>query len=374
MDKYSVQKSIDALKELKGSNTFYDVHVHPYEVMFDACQYQPSAQSGGLFSAGAAKYLAPELGDLNLNPTAVGKGKELEQKLRAMACLLGARRSYSHTGPVVFGDQMNLSGIDRVLLLPVVREAEGGDGQLKAMSEMFGGDERFLFGYCMPGDISNDQIEAAMRRAVAEYDVRAVKIHPSVTGINLGCRAGVERVEAILAAAGNNRLNVVIHGGLSPDCQNQQAVSYGTVANLRHVDWSITPGAVVIAHGGCFGHSSGDACANVIPAMVGLFERYDNLSFDTSGVGYEVLCRLLKCFDQERILFGSDALYEKQWAALMKLWCALRKTQKWPEEALVGIAALNPGRLFDRKHGPVQAALAGVSAPPVQFRREGPLK
>lgn len=362
MDKHSVQKFIDALKEIKGANTFYDIHVHPYEVMFDACQYQASALSGGLFSAGAAKYLAPELSDLNLNPTAAGKGKELDKKLRAMACLLGARRSYSHTGPVVLGDQMRLGGIDRALLLPVMGEAEGGDDQLRAMSQMFGGDERFLFGYCVPSDIRNDQIEAAVRRAVAEYDVRAVKIHPSVTGIDLSGRKGIDRVETILDAAGKCRLKVIIHGGLSPDCQNQQAVSYGTVANLRHVDWSITPEAVVVAHGGCFGHAYDDARENVIPAMVELFKRYDNLSFDTSGVGFEVLCHLLQRFDRERILFGSDALYEKQWIAMLKLWFALQQTHERPDEVLLMIAGLNPDKLFGREFGSAQTVMADVSA------------
>jgi hypothetical protein len=346
MDKYSVQKSIDALKELKGSNTFYDVHVHPYEVMFDSCKYSPSAASRGVYSSCATEYRPPELGDLNLGAPDFAKGKEVDKKLRAMASLLGARRSYSHTGPKVFGDQMNLCGIDKALMLPVMGKDEVGGGQLKAISEMFGGDERFLFGYCVPNDIQNDQVEKDVRHVVAEYDVRVLKIHPSVTGIDLGRREGIDRVEAILDAAGKCGLKTIIHGGMSPDCTDSQSVYHGTINNLQHIDWSITPETVVIAHGGCYGHSPDDACDNIIPGMVKLFKRHDNLSIDTSGVGFDVLCHLLKCFDLERILFGSDALYEKQWVAIVRLWQALQHSVKMHEDALFGIVSINPGKLF----------------------------
>jgi len=354
MDKYSVQKSIDALKELKGSNTFYDVHVHPYEVMFDSCKYSPSAASRGVYSSCATEYRPPELGDLNLGAPDFGKGKEVDKKFRAMASLLGARRSYSHTGPMVFGDQMNLCGIDKALMLPVMGKDEVGGGQLKAISEMFGGDERFLFGYCVPNDIQNDQVEKDVRHVVAEYDVRVLKIHPSVTGIDLGRREGIDRVEAILDAAGKCGLKTIIHGGMSPDCTNDQALSYGTINNLKRIDWSITPEAVVIAHGGCYGHSPDDACGNIIPGMVKLFQRHDNLFIDTSGVGFDVLCHLLKCFDLERILFGSDALYEKQWVAIVRLWQALQRSVKMHEDALFGIVSTNPGKFFGGKGNPLK--------------------
>jgi GNAT superfamily N-acetyltransferase len=234
---------------------------------------------------------------------------------------------------------------------------------------MFGGDERFLFGYCVPNDIQNDQVEKDVRHVVAEYDVRVLKIHPSVTGIDLGRREGIDRVEALLDAAGKCGLKTIIHGGMSPDCTDSQSVSYGTINNLQVIDWSITPETVVIAHGGCYGHSPDDACGNIIPGMVKLFQRHDNLSIDTSGVGFDVLCHLLKCFDLERILFGSDALYEKQWVAIVRLWQALQRSVKMHEDALFGIVSINPGKFFG---GEVNGNALRKRGEGVHSAKEGP--
>jgi predicted TIM-barrel fold metal-dependent hydrolase len=80
--------------------------------------------------------------------------------------------------------------------------------------------------------------------------------------------------------------------------------------------------------------------------MSRLFEHYENLAVDTSGLPFDVLCLLAEYFDQEKVVFGSDALYEKQWMAMVKLWYALRKTAPDAEEAIVRITSENPSRLF----------------------------
>ena len=345
MDKSTVVKNLDALKAIKGAHTFYDIHVHPYEVMFDACRFQPSPVCAGLYSAGATDYSPPAPADLDLHRDGLAKGVQLDKKLRSMACLLNARRLYSHTGPRVLGDQMNLSGIDKCLLLPVVND-EAADDQLGTMSDMFRGDDRFIFGYCPPAGISNHQLADHARKAVDDYGIRVLKVHPSVTGIDLSCKEGIERVESILDASKQCRLKVIVHGGMSPDCKNARAISYGTLTNLHHVDWSITPQTVVIAHGGCYGHTVDDACSQVVPLMSDMFARHHHLAFDTSGIETDILCLLLERFDLKRIYFGSDALYEKQWAALLRLWHALRKTVQQHEDALIQILGTNPAWFF----------------------------
>ncbi|MCP3178144.1 amidohydrolase [Desulfuromonas sp. KJ2020] len=349
MDQKAVQNALNTIREIKGSHTFYDIHVHPFEVMFDACQYRHSPGYDGLYCSSSSTYKAPEITEVNLHQDLAKPGETLDPKYRAMACLLNARRFYSHTGPVVFADQMALCGIDKVLLLPVMAENESGEAQMNAMCRMFGQSDKFMTAYSVPNDIPNDDVDAQMGRIVAKYNVRALKIHPSVTGIDLGCQKGIDRVESLLAAANNNGLKVVIHGGKSPNCKNSQAISYGIIQNLRNIDWSIISEPVIIAHGGCFGYGYEEAKETIVPILLNLFESHDHLSFDTSAIGIELLSHLFERFDSKRILFGSDALYEKQWISILKLWCGLTLSNKKLEKSLLDILCLNAIKIFEVK-------------------------
>ncbi len=71
MDKIAVQRIIDLLKEIKGINTFYDLHVHPFEVMYAPLRYHASPETKGLFSAGTSEYLSPVINDLDLRKRTV---------------------------------------------------------------------------------------------------------------------------------------------------------------------------------------------------------------------------------------------------------------------------------------------------------------
>ncbi len=244
------------------------------------------------------------------------------------------------------GDQMGLSAIDKILLLPIMGIEGAGDGQLRSMKEMFGSDDRFLFGYCLPNDIPDDKVADDVKRAMDSYDIQVLKIHPAVTGIDLSTQKGIARVESILDASRQTRLKVVIHGGRSPDCENVETMSYGTVNDLQHVDWSITSETIIIAHSGCFGHTFGEVQGEVLPMLNRLLRRHSNLAVDTSGVGFEVLCQILKTIDPQRIVFGSDSLYEVQWSVMVKLWCALEQTVSRPEDTLLRIASRNPANLI----------------------------
>ena len=346
MDVHGVRDILATVLQAKGKQLFYDIHAHPFEVMFDPRHYTPCPGRTGLHSTGNTDYAPPQLTSLNLQDAETGMAPELNERLRAMACQLKLRRIYSHTGPAVFADQMELCGIDKVLLLPVLGPDKTADNQLQSMSEIFGGDDRFLFGYCLPNGIANGDCAAEVQRVLARFSVKALKVHPGVTGINPGSMEGAERMEWILDASQQTNLPVIIHGGLSPDCQNRQAITYGRLQNLLQVDWSLTTQSVVIAHGGCYGHTTSEAQEKIIPFLIEMLDRHDNLYIDLSGLVFEVLCLLLMQIAPQRILFGSDALYESQWATLAKLWCGLRQSRRNPEEDLFRIAGMNPAKLL----------------------------
>ena len=102
--------------------------------------------------------------------------------------MLLVRKLYRHTGPRVLGDHMALAGIDRALLLPVAPASGTNDGEMDALEEMFGDDPRFLFAVSVPNSVATGGIAGFIARAVSTRRVRAVKLHPAITGIDLGSR------------------------------------------------------------------------------------------------------------------------------------------------------------------------------------------
>ncbi len=343
MDRNAVQEALKQIKAIKGDNLFYDLHAHPIEIMYDGLyDYLPSNDIKGLFSAGPSSYVRPEPAAIGLEQT----GKPVAASLQKKFNLLNARRYFAHTGSKVFSDEMEMCALDRVLLLSVVDTEESGNGQIELLTWMFDADERFMFAYCLPNDIPNHLVAAEVKKVCCEYSLAALKIHPSITGIDASKQAGIDRIEAILDASRQCQLNVVIHGGLSPDCKNSQAVSYGTIEKLQYVDWSITPQKVDIAHGGFFGNSLEDARDRIAPIMAKLLDQHENLVVDTSGIGYTLICLMIEHFDPNRIVFGSDALYIKQWMAMVQLWAALKATQDNHESTFLRIVSENPEQFF----------------------------
>jgi len=346
MDLESVQQALQDIRKVKGSQLFHDVHVHPFEVMYEPRSYHAVPAAMGLYSAGTLPYTAPRLSDLSLDEPAVTSERPTDGKLLSMASLFNARKAYSHTGPLVIGDLMELAVVDRALLLPVLKKNDPGDAQSQDLAVMFGNDKRFRFGYCLPSMVPDEQAVMAVGQAVGRFGVQVLKIHPSISGIDLGKTEGLRRIELLLEASRLHRLKVIIHGGLSPECPDRQAATFGKVENLRRIDWSLTPETVIIAHGGCFGYTTAEAKTSVIPELLKLLERFANLAIDTSALKIEVLCCLLEQIDFSRLYFGSDALYEREWGAMVTLWNALRKSVKDCEAALSQIAGSNPGRFL----------------------------
>lgn len=346
MDRKHVEHTLNLIKEIKGSCIFYDVHCHPFEVMDGPINYVLSSRCNGLFSSVSAEYTAPALSDLDLKKQQKAPSCGHDKSILDKMLQLNRRRIYAHNGPKVFSDQMALSGIDRVVLLPVITDEQSANQQLQLLSDMFSDDERFLFGYCVPNDIPVNDIAEHIKQVVNQHSVVVLKIHPSFQGIDPSRSEGKGRIESILAASKEESLKVVVHGGLSPDCKNPDAVAYGTVGNLRHIDWSITPETVVLAHSCSYGYSPREVGMDVLPSLNKLLSRYVNLVVDTSALEVDSLSLIFRTTDIDRICFGSDALYENQWAEMVKMWSALQQSVTNPEASLLKVASFNPGKVF----------------------------
>jgi predicted TIM-barrel fold metal-dependent hydrolase len=216
------------------------------------------------------------------------------------------------------------------------------------MNDIFGGDERFELGYCVPNEVDLESIDLKIKENVRRYGIKILKIHPNITEINLDSILGVERVETILESSQKNKLKVIVHGGRSPILKNEGAVSFATMKNLEKIDWSITSEAVTIAHAGAFGCDTLEIKGEVLPKLKKMLAKYDNLYVDLSGIEFGDLCLILKSLDTDRIVFGSDSFYEYQWKGLVRLFAALQTSSSRVEESFLKICSLNYSHLFAR--------------------------
>ncbi len=342
MNKQKVYKYLKIIKELKGQYKFFDVHVHPYEIIFNLYNYSPDHLDKGLYSLGDTPFHPPEMMELELEQTS--QHPIQNQNLRPEFHLLTLRKIYSHTGPKLFKQHMELSGIDKVLLLPVAPSLEDIDKPLEAMVAMFNGEERFSLALSLPNTTEVHQIDKFVEEKVKEYKIQALKLHPNITGVDLGSRKGKERVEAILEACRKFKLPLIIHGGRSPILKNPHAKEFGIIKNYTDVNWSLSNEVVVMAHAGGYGCDLTEMEQEVLPTLKKLLSMYSNLMIDISGLEVDSLAIILKNIDLGRILFGSDALYTTQWTVLVKLTHAIERERMDLEETLVTIISVNPSK------------------------------
>ncbi len=338
-----------------------DVHVHPFEVLGSGICYAENLESPGIWSSGSLCYLPPA--SRGFDPELQTATQEIPGELQHRMQTFFLRRLYMHTGPRCFKDQLSLGGISRALLLPVARPGEPIAAEMDFLFALFAAEPRFLLGYCVPGDVPDEGVESDLQRAVSRWDVRALKVHPNLSRIDPRTSAGRERIETLLAAAGRCGLPLVLHGGPSPGLADAAAQDYGRIQHLEEIDFGLSSSPVVIAHAGAYGLSAAEVDDEILPRLQRLFDRWEHLSLDLSALSLSVQVRILRTIEPERVLFGSDALYDLPWKSLVRLFLALRQVCAGrQEELLVRIAGTNPVRLFEKERSNVVAATAKIFA------------
>lgn len=349
LGKAEVERYLTIIRAIGAEHQLTDLHMHPFEVVFGAGRYTENQQTTGVWSTADLCYLPPVIGEMGLAPQ-TDAAHDLPATLQERLAMLGLRRLYVHTGPRCFGDQLLISGISRGLLLPVTRPGTNADKDMALLARIFADDSRFLLGYSIPVETADADIEAALFRAIRLWGIRAVKVHPCLSAINLCTAAGVSRIEAILAAAGKAGLPVIIHGGTYPNIVEPCAPCFGLLEHMDRINFNLTAYPVVIAHAGAFGLERQQIKSLILPGLQNLLRRYDHLSVDVSALSAEIMALILSRIAPERIVFGSDALYELPWKSLVRLFIALEKAAVGPaEELLVCIAATNADHILRKE-------------------------
>lgn len=339
---------LSCVKALKKSHRFYDVHAHPYEVLFDKFSYeQEPARRGVLRLAGKAKAYAPPTiheAPLSESDDAVPIDPVMLQRISQMQLT----RTYGHVGAPVFDDEMELSGVDRALLLPVA-PAEGNlAARLRWVKELYPDPQKFWVAGSVSGAVDGDALPSHLVMQRHEHGIKAVKCHPVVSAIDLGSSRGRGWLEMLLCGCGAVELPLVIHTGSNSPYWGGERGGFASLSHLKAIDWALSCAPVVLAHGGIYRCSPQEA-EGWLPTLTRMIETHDNLFLDLSGVGVRHLKLLVKNIPIERLLFGSDALYISQWVAMAKVMHAFTEAKMKAEECIIRVASVNPAHVIFRE-------------------------
>lgn len=347
-----VKRCLDRIREWKQGSSFYDVHVHPFEVLF--CDNRPYRTAVGPS--------LPEVGAIAECPEDERCG-QTDGRLKRATMVLTTKRSYRNAGPECFLSHMEMAAVDHSLLLPIAPASGDTEIPMDVMRRLFAREGRFTIGCSVPNTIPVSRIHEFLSRMKSEFHATAVKLHPNITEVDLTAAWGKERVEAILDGCVRSGLSLVIHGGRSSILRNGGARTYGCIANMEDIRWSSGDVTVVIAHGGAYECTPMEVEQEVFPVLARLLSRHPNLLVDLSGLDCENQILLLRRIGPERIVFGSDALYGTPWREAVKLIHSLERAGCKVEESYRMIAGETPERsLFQRKDGHVRGLAHAVAS------------
>ncbi len=362
LSREAVLSYLDRIRSLQSVHPLTDIHVSPFEVIFNGFHYSQNPQLRGVYTLDDAAYSPPSPGAFRIMTDPLKHFDRKSQNVPSRLSVMLYRQCFAHIGPRVLQDHMMLSGVRRSLLLPVVQPDSDGEEQQRLMFEIYGGFQEFSFGYCIPNTVSNENLLSAIRKAITDHDVKAIKVHPNIQAIDLSAASGRQRVENILDACRLAALPLVIHGGISPALKDSKSRSYAVLRNLCPIEWSITPTPVIISHAGLMACGA-DEARDQIHLLHRILEKHGNVVVDISALEFDTLCLVLRQIDPDRIIFGSDAPYFAQWTAAVRLLYALERILSAPEAAFVKIAATNPSRhLSLQTHKDKPAYSGSVSA------------
>ena len=340
-------------RDLGRTYSFFDCHVHPFDVLEGDVAYQSNEQSGMLFSKGSSVYHEPTVDQRLRSDTQFSIGEQDN----ARAFVLASRFKYLHTGTKVIRDQLNMTGLSGALLLPVARVPGKSEELLQASRKMFQHDNCLYIGCAFPMGVSADRLATFFRSAWENYRICAIKIHPNLTGIDPYTSEGHDLIEATLEAAGTLDLPVILHVGRTTALKPSDSTEYGTLSHLEEINWSISTAPVIFAHAGCYELTEAEATMTLCKLNL-LLEKHPNVIADTSNLHPSSLRLVLKKVSRDRLVFGSDALYIPIWKAWLRFLHALQDVSPSPDNDLIHIASLNPADCLGMSSMPDTATTA----------------
>jgi predicted TIM-barrel fold metal-dependent hydrolase len=345
---------LSVLTGLRGSCPFYDTHVHPYEVLFDRFSYEEQSDRSGVLSLPGKCYTAPAAGRFRFPEMADFNDEPRSQRLQDISAML-LRKVYGSVGEQVFLDQMELGGIDKVLLLPIATEAgdcDHFDARMRWVKRCYPNEDKFWIAGSVPGALGCEAIRGYAGDLQRQFGIRAIKFHPVVSGIDLGTGPRKQWLEMLLIACHELKLPLVIHGGRNNPYWGGSRGNFGALQHLKEINISLSQSPVILAHAGFHYCGVREIEMEALSVLEKMLKKHSNLYVDISGLGFEPLKRVLQSVESDRIVFGSDALYAPQWEAVTMTMHALKELGMKLEDSFVQFASINPQKTIFREDKP----------------------
>jgi len=146
---------------------------------------------------------------------------------------------------------MELSGINKVLLLPVASSHGDVEEKMIMVRSLYSDNNKFWVAeVCQYNSVM--MRSKIMSCGCVGFQCKGNKVHPIITGINLDSEKGKDRLLYILDACGNNHLPLVLHCGDRSDIYEYERGGYALIENIKDIAWGISRSPVVIAHAGLY--------------------------------------------------------------------------------------------------------------------------
>ena len=187
---------------------------------------------------------------------------------------------------------MDLCGIDAALLLPIAPTSGEFGRRMEWVKQHYQDENRFRIAGSVPNTVEIATVKRYVSTMKKEFDIKALKCHPVVTGIDLRSTDGKERMDAMLEACHENGLPLLVHSGKNIPYWGAERGNWASLEYLQDIDWSISGEPVVIAHAGFHGCGMGEVERDLLPIMKKLLRLHTNMFVDTSGIGYKILCKV----------------------------------------------------------------------------------
>ena len=336
-----VQKIMNWISDIKKDYKLYDMHVHPNEIIFNEYVYNQNKNFSEIQSIKGISYQKPEISNVKFPPEGEKKTISTPIMNKKIALMMSLKKLYGHIGPEVIAHHMNISGIDQVLLLHVSPFSAGQGIDIEEIHDLYGDDNRFLLACSLPVDIKISEIKSHLIRAKNRFNIKAIKVHPSISGMDLSNKYYVDLFEEILVTADYLKLPIVVHVGRSNLLNNPDYANYALIDNFLKIDFGLTNYAVVIAHAGLHQIDLSEQ-ESVLRKLSMLMEKYSNINIDISTLQMNEIDKVINKTSIDRIMFGSDALYIQQWKMITMLFYLLEQRYRDFSDKFIKICSLNP--------------------------------
>lgn len=351
---------IERLKKSYGLEII-DCHVHPFDVMGVVHNTDYISENGLLLYKGKNNYeykkqfniptLSEKFHHNNFSQVLI---KSLF-KIYPSAVANSIKDSYAVSGKKRLLDEMQAAGIDKCVLIPIEPFVS-----TQSIYKNFNASSFIIMGSIDIQNIPYDAIKENIILQINQYNIKGIKLHPNLQGFHPQPKKNNNelcmKLKILYRVIGECGLYVLFHGG-STNIFNIQK-QRGAHTNFASLDNFFTNNdeclevfnkyntPVILAHAGSYAQLKLN-----VGKLKKICYKHPNVFFDTAGLAEKIIRRVIEAVGSKKIIFGSDALYDKMIYKIRFTYNALKgaKISESIETASINIFGNNFKKFVLRK-------------------------